>query len=228
MISRSYPRILGNKSILININRVDLATSIEARLKESESSTKLVEISQNLVDKTRDTPPRSLGPILPYPLKLSGESTASKLTRVRALVSDRLTSSFGPNSKVKTTEWIYLLPTLPAIAWLLNYRCPSDVPFCPVAYAYLALTPTRCVIFVDERKIGDPLAEIWKEDGIEARPYGVEEVGKFIKETVGELSLREEKRTVKIWGSRECSWALGQAVSPVSLFLPLFFSLLRF
>ena len=110
--------------------------------------------------------------------------------------------------KSRTTSWVYLLPALPSIAWLMNIRCPSDIPFCPVAYAYLLLSKERCVVFVDDRKVSDELRGIWDIDNIEIRPYGVEEVGKAVQEL--HLGTSRAKPTT-IWTPRSCSWALADA-----------------
>lgn len=188
---------------------VDLVHSIQSRLSSTDSSITLVPLSTNLIDKIRNVPARSLGPISPYPLALSGEDTPSKLSRVRKAISQAV----GGNRKSKVKEWVYILPTLPAIAWLLNYRCPSDIPFCPVAYAYLVLTPSKCAVFVDKRKVENELDERWKGEDVEVRDYGVEEVGKFVKAFVNENS---EERNVRVFSPAECSWALAEACSPVS------------
>lgn len=195
---------------------VELVRSIRSHLSSIDSSTTLVPLSTNLIDKIRNVPARSLGPISPYPLALSGEHTPSKLSRAREAIS----KAVGGNRKSKVEEWVYILPTLPAIAWLLNYRCPSDIPFCPVAYAYLVLTPSQCAVFVDKRKIENDLNERWKEEDVEVRDYGVEEVGKFVKAFVGENA---EGRNVRVFSPAECSWALAEACSPVSC-LYLFFN----
>lgn len=188
---------------------VDLVRSIRSRLSSIESSITLVPLSTNLIDKIRNVPVRSLGPINPYPLALSGEDTPSKLVRARKAISEAVEGK----RKGKAEEWVYILPTLPAIAWLLNYRCPSDIPFCPVAYAYLVLTPSQCAVFVDKRKVENELDERWKGEDVEVRDYGVEEVGKFVKAFAGG---DEEKRNVRVFSPAECSWALAQACSPVS------------
>ncbi|KAK4686436.1 Xaa-Pro aminopeptidase, partial [Tremellales sp. Uapishka_1] len=184
----------------------ELANSIHSRLSSSKSSSKLVGLSTNLVDKIHSPTPRSLAPLLPHPLELSGESTASKLARLR--------ESFSKQSQ----SWIYILPTLPAIAWLLNYRCPGDVPFVPVAYAYLVLTEDTCVLFVDNKKVEDEgLRARWEDEGVEVRDYGVEEVGKAVKEFADNLRVKNAKTDVKVWAPSECSWALERACEPAKI-----------
>lgn len=159
----------------------------------------------NLIDKIRPYPGRSLEPIVVHALKFSGNTAQSKL----AVVRDSL------NKKSPRHDWIYILPTLPAIAWLLNIRCPGDIPYCPVAYAYLVLTSDRVVIFVDKRKLNDEVNDIFDKIGVEVRPYGVEEVGKAVKETVKGFKDGNEKSQVKLFAPKEFTWALEQAIAPV-------------
>ncbi|WVQ79732.1 hypothetical protein IAT38_001832 [Cryptococcus sp. DSM 104549] len=195
---------------------LDLAQSIKSRLADTDSTTELVPLSSNLVDKIHTPSPRSAGPILPYPIDLSGEDTPSKLARVRDALSSRVSSSLTKTSP----SWVYILPTLPAIAWLLNFRCPDDIPFCPVAYAYVVLTEERCVVFVDEAKLSEKeLRQRWKGENVEVRGYGVEEVGKFVKELVEEGKKEGEGKggKVKVLAPRECSWALAEECSPTAI-----------
>jgi hypothetical protein len=72
------------------------------------------------------------------------------------------------------------------------------------------------VIFVKERKVQDEtLTKRWEEEGIEVRRYGVKEIEEYVKET--KLSYASEKSgDVKLWASKECSWALQEACKPVS------------
>ncbi|KAL7422335.1 hypothetical protein Q5752_002981 [Cryptotrichosporon argae] len=147
----------------------------------------------DLIDRARPPPPRSSAPFVPYPLLYAGESTSSKLARLRPLLAAD----------------IYLLPTLPAIAWLLDVRA-DDIPFCHVGLAYVAVTQDSCVAFVDESKVGDELRETWSDAGVEIRRYGVEEVAKYVKEYAEALG----RKKVMIKASAESSWALVSACTP--------------
>lgn len=177
-----------------------VAKSITDRLFYSKSD--LVPVDVNLVDKVHTPEDREVGPLESYPVSLSGETTASKLQRLRKVLTQR----------ARSDNWVYLLPSLNTIAWLLNYRCTTDIPFTPVAFAYCALTPDSCDIFVDSEKLGDEaLAKDWKDAGVQARPYGVKALGKWVS------SLVDDKKDVKILGSNACSWAIVKLVEPVSL-----------
>ncbi len=127
-------------------------------------------------------------------------------------------SSRATNS---SAAWIYLLPALPTIAWLLNYRCQSDIPEVPVAYAYCVLMERKGAVFVDERKFQDNgMKHVWADMGIEVKPYGVEEVGNYVKGFAETVRIEDEKKQVKVWAPKECSWALANACGPVSDPLP--------
>lgn len=184
------------------------ARSITAQLEDRDSSTKLVAVSSNLVDKVNPPEPRPLGPIVPHPMEFAGETASSKLKRIRAALAARTANS--------SARWIYVLPTLPAIAWLLNYRCPDDIPHSPVAFAYFVLTQDSSAIFVDHRKV-DEVKDQLEADGVEIRKYGVDEVGKYVKEQSDNLRREDAKAKVKVWAPAECSWALEKACDPVSL-----------
>lgn len=184
----------------------DLANSILNRL--APSDTKLVPVKENLIDKVHSPPPRPLDPLTHYPFTLSGEKTTSKLKRIRNTL----------NKYTHSKEWIYLLPTITTIPWLLNYRC-TDVPYTPVAFAYCVLTPDDCVLFVDKRKTQDDeemLAD-FEGAGVSLKPYGVDEVQKFVEGAIKSMKEKtSSSRKVQIFASRNTSWALAHACEPVS------------
>ncbi len=179
----------------------DLARSIEARLAPGE--TRLIPHKENLVDAVHTPSPRSLDPLAHYPFTLSGEKTDAKLKRIRAALG----------KYVHSDKWIYLLPTITTIPWLLNYR-GSDVEFTPVAFAYCVLTPSECALFVDKRKVqdDDEMLEDFKNAGVTLKGYGVDEVQKFVEGSVKAMGGKK----VQIFASRNTSWALAKACEPVS------------
>lgn len=180
--------------------------NVQTRL--SSSSTKLVPISKNIVDQVRSIPPRSLDPVKVHPLQFAGDTVATKLARVRAVF----------DAKYKGSSWVYILPTLPTIAWLLNIRC-SDIPFLPVPYAYLVLTQEGCTLFVDQKKVPENAVDLRKhfeQDGVRLENYGVDNVGKFVKNHVKGLKEGDEKKRSMVVGPKEISWALAKICEPVS------------
>jgi len=95
----------------------------------------------NLVDRLwADRPERSLAPIKLHGVRYAGESTADKLSRLRAAMKEH-----GARAHV--------LCALDAIAWLFNLRS-LDIEYTPVAIAYAVVTERAATIFTDPRKVG--------------------------------------------------------------------------
>ena len=103
-------------------------------------------IDENLVDAVRGPVPgrRARASVAPLPTRFSGESSASRLRRVR-----RAMRGCKADALVVTT--------LDAIAWLFNVR-GSDVAYNPVVIAYAVVTPDEAVLHVDRGKL-DAAAE---------------------------------------------------------------------
>jgi hypothetical protein len=82
------------------------------------------------------------------------------------------------------------------------------------------LTQDACVLFVDGKKVedGSEVQSQLKEAGVDVRGYGVDEVGKWVTETLSKMKKGEEdkKKVVKLWAPNECSWALSKACEDVS------------
>jgi Xaa-Pro aminopeptidase len=173
-----------------------------------DSSTRLVPISDNLIDKVRVLPPHPTNILKHHPIAFSGETTLSKLARIRTVIGEGFVSG---------RDWAYVLPALPAIAWLLNVRCEGDVPFCPVTFAYVVLTRDKCFVFVDEEKVTDEeLKKDWDEAGVEVRKYGLDEVRKVIKGLKENNETDVKKGDIKLWTSASGSWALQKVCDGVS------------
>ena len=108
--------------------------------------------------------------------KWCGESTTSKLTRVREYME-----SVGASH--------HLLTTLDDIAWLLNVR-GRDINSCPVVLSYLVLSMDAVHWFVDSNKLVD-IQEYVDSLGICVHPY--EDVYAFVKELNGKVLLDGNK-----------------------------------
>ncbi|BEI79816.1 hypothetical protein CcaverHIS002_0103450 [Cutaneotrichosporon cavernicola] len=178
---------------------VDFARTIEARL--SVVNTRLIPLNENLVDVVHTPAPRSLNPLAHYPYTLSGEKTDAKLKRIRAQLTKYTHSD----------QWIYLLPTITTIPWLLNYR-GSDVEYTPVAFAYCVITATDCALFVDKRKVqgDDEMLADFENAGVTLKAYGVDEVQKFVQASVKAVGGKK----AQIFAARTSSWALAKACEP--------------
>lgn len=87
----------------------------------------------------------------------AGESTASKISRVR-------------ESMQKKGADIHLLSSLDDIAWLLNIR-GNDVAYCPLVLSYLILYMDRAELFADRVKFSPDICDVLAENGVVIRPY---------------------------------------------------------
>lgn len=130
-------------------------------------------VEEDLVDLIwEDRPNLPAEPVWILEEKYAGESTKSKLERVRAKMEEK-----------KAT--IHLLSSLYDIAWLLNVR-GNDINYVPVVLSFLALTKDTCIWFVQEKVVTEELRAYLDENGITTRPYEsfYDYVGNLSKEEV--------------------------------------------
>lgn len=115
-------------------------------------------VDEDLVDIIwTDRPDLPAEPVWIFDEKYVGESTASKLARVRAKMAEK-----------KAT--VHLMSSLYDIAWLLNVR-GNDINYVPVVLSFLAMTQDSCIWFVQEKVITEELRRYLDENGITTRPY---------------------------------------------------------
>ena len=89
--------------------------------------------------------------------KYSGESTASKLNRIRESMKEAGTT-------------VHLLVTLDDIAWILNFR-GRDVMYSPVVLSY-AVIMMECVhLFINETKLSADIIDLFSKDNVILHPY---------------------------------------------------------
>ena len=89
--------------------------------------------------------------------KYSGESTASKLRRVRDKMRE-----FSAD--------IHLLSSLDDIAWLLNVR-GNDIAYCPLVLSYLLIYEDHADLYADRSKFPDEIVKKLADDRINIKPY---------------------------------------------------------
>ncbi len=110
-------------------------------------------------------PPMSKYPVFLLEEKYSGESTASKLKRIRKYMKD-----LGATA--------HLLITLDDIAWIFNFR-GKDVSYSPVVLTY-AIIMMDCVhLFIDEDKLSKEIKISFDKEHILLHSYN--EVYDFVK-----------------------------------------------
>jgi Xaa-Pro aminopeptidase len=95
--------------------------------------------------------------IFTLPVEVAGESVKSKIERI--------------NGELKKLEADgIIIVTLDAVAWTFNMR-GNDVEYNPVAVAYAYVSENETVLFVDQDKISEEIAEEYKEQGIIISDY---------------------------------------------------------
>lgn len=104
-----------------------------------------------------DRPPVPQNKITVHPLEYAGESCASKLERIRAMLKDMNACGM-------------LAAALDDIAWTLNLR-GSDVHCNPVFVSYLLITSRHATLFVDGAKLDDSVREYLKGEGVDTADY---------------------------------------------------------
>lgn len=90
--------------------------------------------------------------------RYSGESTRSKLQRIRALGGG------------KPEEAVRLVAVLDEIAWTLNIR-GTDIEYNPLIISYLAVEPERTLLFTEPARFGSREREQLVAEGVEVRAY---------------------------------------------------------
>lgn len=119
-------------------------------------------------DIWEDRPMLSEKPAFALDIKYTGESTSSKLKRVRESMK-----TSGANAHVITS--------LDDIAWLLNIR-GDDIEFFPLILSYVIVTMDEVHLFINENKLSGKIKANLIENGITAfHPYNdvYEEAKKF-------------------------------------------------
>ncbi|HJD04894.1 MAG TPA: aminopeptidase P family protein [Candidatus Mediterraneibacter caccogallinarum] len=105
----------------------------------------------------KDRPPISREKAFLLDTRWSGESTASKLARVREKIAEEHAD-------------VQVLSSLDDIAWMLNIR-GNDVAYCPLVLAYALIYKERVELFADREKFSDEIMDSFRENRVAVRPY---------------------------------------------------------
>ncbi len=125
------------------------------QLSESGISLKSIDFIRMLWTENR--PPIPQVPLYEYKAEFAGETTQSKLTRVREELQKKKADTM-------------VISALDEIAWLLNIR-GLDVDFNPVVISYLLLEQDNCTLFVDKTKVTAEAAEYLRKENITIKEY---------------------------------------------------------
>lgn len=130
-------------------------SNFEQKLKDKNVS---IKYDEDLIDLIWDDRPElSKEAVFYLEEKYSGESTTSKLGRVRAYM--------------QTVDANYhILTSLDDIAWLFNIR-GNDVMYSPLILSYAVIGMDKSELFIDESKLSDEIKAILAKDDIILKPY---------------------------------------------------------
>lgn len=117
-----------------------------------------IDYEQDFIDAIwEERPPLSEKPAFFLEEKYSGESTASKLARVRKAMEE-----YGAD--------IHVIASLDDICWLLNVR-GDDIEFFPLLLSYAVVTTDSVKLYIDEKKLDERIHEELKKNNVHIRPY---------------------------------------------------------
>ena len=117
-----------------------------------------IDYQEDLIDAIwTDRPPLSEEPIWFLEEKYSGESSKSKLSRIRKEMEDA-----GCDT--------HIVSTLDDICWTLNIR-GNDIDFFPLVLSYAIIKKDSFELYIDERKLDDKLKSILEKVGVTLHPY---------------------------------------------------------
>lgn len=136
--------------------------------------------------------------------KYSGESTASKLSRVR-------------ESMKKAGATVHLLIALDDIAWMLNFR-GRDVMYSPLVLSY-AVVMLDCVhLFINEVKLSTEIKSLFSKDNIVLHPYN--DVYDFVHQLSSEeiVLLDPARLNYALYNSIPADLKIVEAMNPCILF----------
>lgn len=124
--------------------------------------------SEDLIDVIwEDRPALSEKPAFFLEEKYSGESTASKLARVRAVMKENRATA-------------HIIASLDDVCWLLNVR-GDDIDFFPLLLSYAIVKMDGVYLYVDDAKLNDQIHEELAKNNVTIHPYNdiYEDIKKF-------------------------------------------------
>lgn len=117
-----------------------------------------IDYSQDLIDNIwEDRPPLSKEPAFSLGIEYAGESTKSKLARIREAMKEAGAS-------------VHIIAALDDICWTTNLR-GNDIEFFPLLLSYAVITMEDMKLYIDDEKLTDSMKEALKEDHILLHPY---------------------------------------------------------
>lgn len=160
---------------------------IEKELMASDCT--LMPVEENLVDLVwgDEQPAITSNAIISLDLKFAGKTIADKWTNVKNQLTEK-------NSEA------LVLSALDEIAWFLNLR-GSDIDYNPVFFAYMIVTQTELMLFVNSSKLPSNFKEHQTNNNVNINLYPYESIGEHLCKIV-------EQNKSKIWISPSSSYFL--------------------
>lgn len=144
--------------------------------KEKQGSLYVTEDLVGMIWEERPVFP--MNPVFVLEEKYAGESTKSKLRRLRKKMEEHEAD-------------VHILTSLYDIAWLFNIR-GADIDYVPVVLSYAAVTKTETYWFIHQEVLNEAVKNHCRENGIQLRPYeGIYEYAETI--SPGQKVLLDKK-----------------------------------
>lgn len=145
----------------------------------------------DLVDCIWENRPEiSKEPAFAIEMKYAGETTASKLKRIREVMQEKHAS-------------MQLITSLDDIGWILNLR-GRDVEYFPLLLSYMIILPECVELYADEEKFDSDMKVAFAKDGIQVYDYGA----------VYERMKHIEENEVVMLDPGQVNYALFKNISP--------------
>lgn len=143
-----------------------------------------------------DRPSRPANKLFVHDENLVGESVDSKMDKLMTEVKAELANSV-------------LIAALDDIAWATNVRSTNDIAYSPIFVSYLYVDDSQRVLFVDQDKMTDEVAQHLKKYNVQVKPY--EEVTDFVAQLpkVNRLLLDPAKTARGVYDKVGCSTVFG-------------------
>ena len=127
-------------------------------------------------------PQLPLDPVFIQPMEYAGETTHSKIERIRAEI-------------YKSGADSILISMLDEVAWTLNLR-GSDIEYNPVFVSYLFITDFEAVLYVNKSKISDAVAAYLEGQGVVIKEYT--EIENDLRATSHKVMVQKDKTNAHI------------------------------
>ncbi len=160
---------------------------------------------EDLVDQIwEDRPELSREPAFALDIKYTGETTKSKLSRIREIMRE-------------CGATVHVLTTLDDICWTLNIR-GNDIEFFPLVLSYAMITEDEMQLYIDETKLSGEIRTSFAADKITVHPYN--DIYKDIKELGNEevLLIDPSKLNYALYSNIPESVKKVERVNPEVLF----------